>query len=194
MSRRDFVVAAALAAVPDPSPSQAAGTIYRLAIVDPTTPVERISSASRFYGPLLDELRNSGYLEGDNLSVARFSGQGKADRYEYLANVARAQNPDTVFSNLQDAIEAIRRTMPTTPIVAILSEPVAQGIVASLARPGGNVTGVTSVVGTLVGTKRLALLRELAPDAVRVAWVVTRKTWSNPVFSGVSERRRLSSA
>ena len=114
-------------------------------------------------------MRDLGHIEGQNLSVEyRFAG-GKPERLmEAAADLAR-QNPDVIFALGGDVVPAAQKATKTIPIVMWVSnDPVQSGIVASLAHPGGNITGITLILDELAG-KRLALLKEMAPKISRVA-------------------------
>jgi len=114
-------------------------------------------------------LRDLGYIEGENLSVDyRFAG-GKPERLTQAAADLARLNPDVIFALGGDVVPAAQRATKTIPTVMWVSnDPVQTGIVASLAHPGGNITGITLILDELAG-KRLALLKEVAPKISRVA-------------------------
>jgi ABC-type uncharacterized transport system substrate-binding protein len=118
----------------------------------------------------LRQLRQLGYIEGENLAIEyRWAGD-RDDQLIGLANDLVAQKVDViVVEGHTPAIQAAQEATRTIPIVmAISGDPVATGLVASLARPGGNVTGLTLLTPDLAG-KRLELLKECVPGLVRVA-------------------------
>ena len=117
----------------------------------------------------LVQLRNLGYVEGQNLLVERRSAEGKYDRLpEIFAELVRLRM-DVLVAGSTPAAHAAKQATSTIPIVfAAVSDPVGTGLVASLARPGGNVTGVSDLGSELSG-KRLGLLKELIPRLSRVA-------------------------
>src|SRR5260370_11402519 len=117
----------------------------------------------RYYSELLGELRPLGYVEGHNLLIERFSGEGRVDNYPKLARDVAARNPDLVFAISVSLIAPLKETTSTIPIVAMTSDPVGHGIAASIARPGGNITGVTVDAGLEGWAKRIQLLSELVP-------------------------------
>lgn len=127
-------------------------------------------------------LRDAGWIEGQNLSIeGRYSG----DRYDQLSALASelARLPvDVIFALTLPAIQAAKRATSTIPIVIeTLGDPVSTGLVSNLARPGGNVTGVSGFAPELSG-KRIGLLRELVPNLARVALLANR---ANPGTSVV---------
>src|ERR1700746_3461381 len=114
-------------------------------------------------------LRELGYVEGQNIAIEyRYAG-GKPDLLRGLAGELVTIKPDLIFALGGDVAPSARVATNTIPIVvAVSNDPVQAGLVASLARPGGNITGVTFVSSDLAA-KRLQYLREIAPDLARVA-------------------------
>jgi putative ABC transport system substrate-binding protein len=116
-------------------------------------------------------LRELGYVEGQNIIIERRSAAGKLDRLPALAEELVRLNVDILVAASTPAVEAAKNATTTIPIVmASAADPVASGFVASLARPGGNITGVSNIMPELVG-KRLELLREILPKLSRVAFL-----------------------
>jgi len=114
-------------------------------------------------------LRERGYVEGESIFVERRFGDAKPERLADLAADLVRLNVDLIVTSVDEAIAAVRRQTRTIPIVMTVStDPVAMGFVASLARPGGNVTGFTGFSSELTG-KRLELLRGIVPRLSRVA-------------------------
>ena len=116
-----------------------------------------------------DGLRQLGYIVGKNLSVEHRFADGKPERLAGLAAELVRSKPDVIFALGGDVVPFAQKATKTIPIVMWVSnDPVEMGFVASLARPGGNITGVTLILDELAG-KRLALLREMMPQISRVA-------------------------
>src|SRR3954452_10737001 len=114
-------------------------------------------------------LRELGYVEGQNIAIEYRYAEGKPDRLRGLAGELVAIKPDLIFALGGDVAPSARVATNTIPIVvAVSNDPVQAGLVASLARPGGNITGVTFVSSDLAA-KRLQFLREIAPNLLRVA-------------------------
>jgi len=113
-------------------------------------------------------LRELGYVEGQNIAI-EFRAEGKSDRLPALAAELVQLQVDVIVAFSSVAAQAAKNTTTTIPIVMVSSgDPVATGLVASLARPGGNLTGLTGLATELSG-KRLELLREAIPSLSRVA-------------------------
>ena len=116
-------------------------------------------------------MRELGYIEGQNLFIDRRWADGVDDRLPRLAQELLAERPEVVLANTTTGTRALMRLTDTVPIVTVGSaDPVATGLVASLARPGGNVTGVSNLLGA-VAVKRIELLREISPKATRFAYL-----------------------
>jgi putative ABC transport system substrate-binding protein len=114
-------------------------------------------------------VRALGYVEGRNVAIAYRYAEGKAERLPGLAAELVRLPVDVIVTGGAPAIRAAQRATRTIPIVmAGTSDPVAQGFVASLARPGGNITGLSDLSVELPG-KRLALLKETVPQSTRIA-------------------------
>lgn len=125
------------------------------------------------------ELRRLGYAEGQNILIEYRSAGGSFERLPDLAATLVSLKVDVIVAVVTQATLAAKKATSTIPIVMVgVSDPVRSGLVASLARPGGNVTGTSSVATDVVG-KQLQLLREMLPKASRVAAL-----WNpaNPVF------------
>jgi putative ABC transport system substrate-binding protein len=187
MRRREFIaLIGALFILPRAARSQHSTKVYRIAIVHPSHPIGELSELSRFryYREFFGELRQLGYVEGHNLVIERFSGEGRVESYPKIAREVAARNPDLVFAISVSVVAAFKETTVTIPIVAMTSDPVGHGIATSIARPGGNITGVTVDAGLELWAKRLQLLRELAPTISKLGIVATRK---NPEGAAMKE-------
>jgi putative ABC transport system substrate-binding protein len=116
-------------------------------------------------------LRELGYTEGQNILIEMRYGEGKPNRFGELAAELVRLKVDIIVTASAPAILASKKASSTTPIVfTAVNDPVAAGIVASLARPGGNITGITNLSPDLDG-KRLELLRETFPNVSRVGYL-----------------------
>src|SRR3954453_5316588 len=119
--------------------------------------------------PFLEGLRELGWVEGQNVTIERRFAAGQADRLPALAAELVALNVDVMLAAATPAAKAAQNATSKIPIVmADPGDAVHLGFVASLARPGGNITGVTSLAPE-VATKRIALLKEAFPKITRVA-------------------------
>ena len=117
----------------------------RIAMVHPATkPADMRIGGDPNYTILLEEMQRLGYVEGVNMMVDRFSAEGRFDRYHELAREIVATRPDVIFPITAPLTVALLSETRTIPIVAWTSDPISAGIVSNLARPGGNVTGLSS--------------------------------------------------
>jgi putative tryptophan/tyrosine transport system substrate-binding protein len=178
ISRRKFIVAVGTAAVTRPSTTHAQ---------QPTMPVigflgnasaERWARRVRAFQQGLSE---AGYVEGQNVSIVYRWAEGKNDRLPGLAADLVRQNVTLIAApGSTPAVLAAKAATSTIPVVfAMGSDPIAIGLVASLSRPGGNVTGATTLSVEL-GPKRLELMHELVPTATSMALLLNP---SNPVVA-----------
>src|SRR5262245_10862852 len=127
-------------------------------------------------------LKDTGYIDGQNVAVEYHSAEGQPDRLRALV-AELIRRPVTAISGNTVAALAAKAATTTTPIVFYTGgDPVEAGLVASLNRPGGNVTGI-SFFGNALGAKRLELLRQLVPKATTIAMLV------NPSPDAAPERR-----
>ena len=167
-----------LLAAPIAGEAQQAGKVYRIAIVNASGSVEQMTEArDPALRHLLSGLRRLGYTEGRNLAVQRFSGAGSRERYADLGREIVRSRPDVIFARTGRLAQAFRTVTTRIPIVTITTDPVGLRLAASLARPGGNVTGFSLNVGLEVLGKRLDLLKEAAPAAGRVAYLAPSVVW-----------------
>ena len=132
-------------------------------------------------------MRDLGYVEGKNMAFVYRTTEGRRERYsDLVAELVRLQ-VDVIVTDVTSAALALKQTTTTIPIVMTSStDPVATGLVASLARPGGNVTGLTNVGGEL-GGKLLELLKEITPRLSRVAILGTAGGGADEVFAKETE-------
>ena len=167
MQRRAFVVGAlSLFAAPLAAEAQPAGKVWRIGLLDYSA---LDPARQEWWNAFRQQMRQLGYVEGQNVSFEPRWGQGDDSRLPKLAAELFGLKVDLIVTGGSSAAIAAKRTTSTIPIVtATGSDPVATGIVASLRQPGGNVTGLTSINSELAA-KRLDLLRSLAPRASRIA-------------------------
>ena len=174
MRRREFsggVLAAA--ALPRAVRAQPARKLHRIALVHSGIPADQLTEAA---GPFwvrqfFEALRGFGVAEGSNLAVERFSAEGRTERFAAIAAAVVASNPHAIVSNYNALVKALMKATTTIPIVGLTGEPVSDGLVSNLARPGGNLTGVSIGVGVAMGAKRLQYLKEAVPAASKVGYL-----------------------
>jgi len=181
MRRREFIAGLMFAAAMGRAQAQQTGKVYRIAFAHPTAPVTDLTQTSRgsFVTPaILEELTRLGYVEGRNLLIERYSGEGRAAHYPDLARQIIGQNPDLIIAISSNLTLDFKAATSTVPIVGIFQVPVESGIVRSLARPGGNITGVSLDVGFWdQWAKRVQLLKEAVPQITRLGLLGTRNAW-----------------
>jgi putative ABC transport system substrate-binding protein len=133
-------------------------------------------------------MRDFGFVEGQNLILKTRFAEGKFDRLPALAQELAQLKPDVILASTSPAVLAANKVMPSIPIVMVaVADPVGIGIVASLARPGGNITGITNINADLAG-KRLELLKEILPRLSRVGVLI------NPDINTSSQMRNAEEA
>jgi putative ABC transport system substrate-binding protein len=141
---------------------------------------------------LFNELRRLGYVEGQSLLIERYSGEGRASHYADLARDVVSRNPDVIISCSNEITLDFKAATTTIPIVSVFGSPVEVGIVPSLARPGGNITGVAlDIEADEQWGKRVQLLRQVVPHLTKLAVLDTRRmrdAWEYAFMSNFSRR------
>jgi putative ABC transport system substrate-binding protein len=123
------------------------------------------------------ELRHLGYIEGQNLVIERYSAEGHHERYADLAREIVARQPDLIVTGTNPVVVAFSAATRTIPVVAFMLDPLKAGLVTNLARPGGNLTGITLDAGIEIWGKRLQMLKEAVPSTTKVAFLAMREGW-----------------
>ena len=172
MKRRDFIAATAALLV-SPRPLRAEGPPRRVGYLDP------VFKNLPLFKVWQDSLRDHGWIEGKNLIVDYRSAEGRAERISALAAELVAGKPDLVVGPSPQVALALKSATATIPIVFVaVYDPVAIGLVQSLSRPGGNMTGLATYAPGDWIAKRIEILRELVPSALKIALLVNP---DNPV-------------
>jgi len=180
--RRTFLLAStALLVAPFTCNAQPRGKMYRIGYILTATADEQ-----EHLGKALDEgLRELGYAEGRNLVFERRFAGGKQERLPALAAELVRLNVDVIVTGSNPVITAVKQATATIPVVmAVSRDPVGSGFIASLARPGGNITGLTNDPAPEILGKNLELFKEAVPKASRVALL-----W-NPVPPGAETYKK----
>jgi putative ABC transport system substrate-binding protein len=167
VNRRAFlrIVPCALLASPLAVKAQQTGKVYRIGFLGNST----AALEANLVGPFREGLRELGYVEGRNVQIEYRWGEGKYERFPELVAELVALKVDVLVTAGTPAALAVKRATTTIPLVMVaVGDPVGTGLVASLARPGGSMTGLTSIAPDLEG-KRLELLREAVPKLSRVS-------------------------
>jgi hypothetical protein len=118
-----------------------------------------------------------GYVEGEYLIIERYSAEGHHERYAGLVREIVARNPDVIVTGTNPVVIAFKAATSTIPVVAFMLDPLHAGLVASLGRPGGNLTGITLDAGIEIWGKRLAILKEAIPSTAKAAFLGMREGW-----------------
>ncbi|SFK25764.1 ABC transporter substrate-binding protein [Bradyrhizobium sp. Gha] len=177
MRRRDFMtlVGGAATAWPLAARAQQVGKVWRVGMLD--TASRELNSANM--GVFLEKLREYGYVEGKNLTIDYRSAGGRNERLPELVAQLIGLNPDVVVLRGTPEALAVKQATSTIPVVmSAVVDPVGIGVAASLPHPGGNFTGMSSVVYELEA-KRLGILKEVVPGMKRMAVLGDH---SNPAF------------
>jgi len=188
MRRRDFItlLGGAAAAWPVTARAQQPAKMKRIVFAAPAVKVADLGS-DPYALTFLEELKRLGYVEGTNLIVDRYSAEGKIDRYGDLAREVVSTHPDLIYTTGSPLTLQLKAATSTIPIVTLTGDPIRQGIISSIARPGGNITGVSVDAGFEIWAKRLELLAQAVPQLVNVIFVGRQTTWENPGGKGLRE-------
>jgi putative ABC transport system substrate-binding protein len=166
-TRRRFLgtLAGGLLAAPLAAEAQPAGKVTRIGVLETTSPALNAANLDAFRRGL----RELGYVEGHNFTIEYRTADGRPERFPGLAAELVRLKVDVILTRGTPAVMAAKNATGTIPVVmAASADPVLSGVVSSLARPGGNVTGLSADVVEVSG-KRLELIREVAPGVSRVA-------------------------
>jgi putative tryptophan/tyrosine transport system substrate-binding protein len=191
MRRREFIAALGTVVstwlLPVRALTQPLAQSHRMAIVWGALVTDmNENSGSPNFQILFARLRQLGLIEGQNLSVQRYSFLGLKEPFTELAADVVRQKPDLIYANTTRMVRALKEATTTIPIVGLTADPLAFGLVTSLARPGGNVTGVSTDGGIEYLGRQLGLLRDLVPKLSRVGYLASRAVWGGP--SGIAMR------
>ncbi len=169
MDRRAFLstMVGGLLAAPLVAEGQQAGKIYQIGWL--ASKLLADSETRALAEAFAQGLRSHGWIEGENITIVRRYAEGP-ERYPAVAAELATLRPDVIVTALgEPAIVALKNATSTIPIVMLVSaDPVGTGLVASLARPGGNIPGM-SILAPEMGGKRLEILKQAVPKAARVA-------------------------
>jgi putative ABC transport system substrate-binding protein len=179
MSILRLAVALMLLAAPFAAEAQTGAKVFRIGILSYLPATDPLGA--RFRDVMLDGLRELGYVERQNIVIEWRSWQGNSELLRALATELARLKPDVIIVGPTPAAEEMKRASSAIPIVAIHGDPVGSGLVTSLAKPGGNVTGISVVNPELVG-KQLQLLTEAIPRLSRVAVLSNPNTSTHRVY------------
>src|SRR5574342_625996 len=177
------VIAGGFLAAPLTADAQQAAKVPRIGFLGNST----AALEANLVGPFREGLRDLGYVEGQNILIEYRWAEGQYQRFPALIAELIALRVDVIVTAGTPAALAIKKATTSIPLVmAAAGDPVGVGLVASLARPGGNVTGLSAIAPELEG-KRLELLREVVPKLSHIAVL-----WNpdNPFLAGSVKETR----
>jgi len=191
MRRREFITLIAGAVIegrPFAARAQQPSKMKRVAMLHPTMkPADMRVGGDPNYAIIFEEMKRLGYVEGINLVVDRYSAEGRFDRFPEVAREVVATRPDVIFAASNQVVLALQSETRTIPIVGWTGDPVANGIVSSLAHPGGNVTGVSIDAGAEIGAKRIELFAEAVGKLTNVRALAPPAVWEEPPNKAMRE-------
>jgi putative ABC transport system substrate-binding protein len=177
MKRREFItlLGGATAAWPLAARAEQPAKKYRIAVVTPLGSVADVGENPVWTGwsALFKELRGLGYVEGKNLIVQRYSGDGQEERFGQLARDVVHTAPEVIVTSGPALAMAVKTATPTIPIIG--------------SRPVGNFTGVSVDAGIELWTKYLEMVRETVPMRTKVGFLATRQAWDQATGRTLSE-------
>jgi putative tryptophan/tyrosine transport system substrate-binding protein len=159
------------------------GRVYRIGHLSGSG----VQASKAFVTAFADGLRSLGLLENRDYVLEQRYGEGRVESLSVLAHELLALRPDVLLVSTTPASLAAKAATTSVPVVVVLvADPVGAGIVQTLSRPGGNITGITNIVAEL-GGKRLELLKELIPGASRVAVFINPDSQNAPLQMNQAE-------
>jgi len=162
--------------------AQPAAKVPRIGLIFGNNP----AASAPLYEAFKQGLQEHGYVEGQSVVVERRYGEGRTERLAEVAAELVRMKVDVIVAGTDQAIAAVKRQTRTIPIVMVVStDPVGTGFVASLARPAGNITGLSTMSPEL-GGKRLEILKEAIPELSRVAVI-----WNPDVRGNLLDYKQL---
>jgi putative ABC transport system substrate-binding protein len=188
MRRREFIGLVGGAAMwPLAVQAQQPTKMKRIALVHTAEKVGNMTIAGRRpFHAFFEQLEALGHIEGRNLLVERYSAEGRPDHFAGLARDVVSARPDLIVAMSGVLATNFQMATTTIPIVTVASDPVAVGLVPSLAHPGGNITGISVDAGLQIWGKRLGLLREIVPNLSNARFLASQVAWET--FEGPAVR------
>jgi ABC-type uncharacterized transport system substrate-binding protein len=179
--RRDLLVALGAVAIAKSRIAQTQARVSRLAYFGLGAEGGETSTTSGLRAGLAE----LGYGEGHDIVIEYSYADGSEEKLKKLAAATIAQRPDLILAPCTVVTKAIKELTTTIPVVSTTGDPVGSGLVASLARPGGNITGLSIAVGPEIAEKYIELVAEIAPGASPIAVLANAQ---NPVTRAQVER------
>jgi putative ABC transport system substrate-binding protein len=174
--------------------AQQSAKMKRVAMIHPATkPSDMRIGGDPNFTIIFEEIKRLGYVEGVNLTVDRYSAEGRFDRFPEIAHEVVATRPDVIFASSDVLTRALKFETRSIPIVAWTGDPIAAGIVSNLARPGGNITGVSVDAGAEIGSKVVQLLAEAVGKISNARELTKPPTWDRyKSYREAAERLNIS--
>jgi len=191
MRRREILAAAMSIAGASEGLAQPGQKLPRLAIVSPSAPIALMveDSSSPYYRVLFETLRRRGWIEGKTFAVDRYGREHVGGSQPALIETVLRGKPDVIYS-IGGAATFLKAAATAAPVVTLSSDPIAMGLIQNLARPGGNITGMSVEVGPLLHGKRIELLREAFPALSELIYVNLRTAWDEEYRRAIAESPR----
>lgn len=184
ITRRDVLCGIGLIAAHPLRRAQAASTIRRVGVLV----IASEATGAHLHGAFTKAMHDLGWLEGKNIEYRILSARGNVDRLDALANELIRQNVEVIVAGSSAATHAAQRATKTIPIVMVgVSNAVDSGFVASLPKPGGNITGVSNQREEALG-KLIGILHEVVPDARRIAILLNERNVSYAALWAAAQR------
>lgn len=181
--RRKFLIGASALLVAPFALGQPAGRRVRIGILDEG----QEDAQAEYWRPFRDQLQKLGYVEGKNLVIEARFAQGVSARLNAQAAELVALKPDLIVTSNTSATQAAMKATSSIPIVfTSAGDPVKSGLVANLARPGGNVTG-QSIMSTQLTAKRLEMLLEVVPGAKKIGYLGSNNQLTRDLYQSLHE-------
>jgi putative ABC transport system substrate-binding protein len=175
MRRREFIMVLGGALAVWPRAAHAQQSMRRIAVIMVTPETDPLGRSR--LNALLRGIEELGWVDGRNTRIDIRWAEGSADRISEIVTEFVALKPDVIVANGTPTVAALKRATSTIPVVFVaVNEPVAQGFVASMARPGGNITGFTQVDFSIVG-KSVDMLKALVPTLSHVSLMYNPQTY-----------------
>lgn len=189
MLRRTFIGVVAFASLLRDSHAQDAQK-KRLALAWPTGKATDLDAINPYLRKFSDELSRLGFIEGQNFSIERHSAEGQPERFANIARDVVKSRPDVVLVNSVPLALEFKSATSDVPIVAITADPIAIGLVKSIAKPEGNITGVSIDAGIELVEKRIELLKLLVPALTSIHYIASEGHWDRPTGKAAKEAAR----
>jgi putative tryptophan/tyrosine transport system substrate-binding protein len=189
MHRRDFVAGLMIASAMRHAVAQQPAKTKRIAVVATAVRVSDMRADKNwYYRVFFEELNRLGFIEGQNLVVERYSAEGRKERHVELAHEVVGTHPEVILVFSYSLALAFKAATTEIPIVVSTGDPVAIGLVPSLAHPGGNITGVATDAGFQFYEKWIELLKELVPKLSSIFFLASQPHWEGHEISSMGVR------